>query len=214
MIIKDELKTNINYFKLKSNTVYVAMVALVALLFGGQAQAVMINMQLTGTVTNADSPNIFDLSVGDTILASATYNDSSLTGSGLESIVFGPGTDNYLTLQVGSILLVQNNDVDYGFGAPGLIFEDGNLSGLNFVSTDPYFFGAGDFLYLGWRAGTNPSSPEVTGVWNEPAFHVVPEPGTLAQFGFVLMIWSLFSIKKRRQIFNQKIFWPSVVSQV
>lgn len=118
------------------------------ILAAGGVQAALVNFTLTGTVTSTTSlcgvdgevdvycerPNDFGLSVGDAIAVSGSYDDSLLTGAGSESVGFGDGTGNSMTLTIGASVYTQTSADGYADGDwPRIFFSGGGFAGLGYT---------------------------------------------------------------------------------
>lgn len=78
---------------------------------------------------------------GQTFMGQLTYDESRITGSGVESLHFH-GPDNTFNVTIAGKLFTENSIVDLGIGAPELFFLDGTLTsmiytGLSFGSPGP-----------------------------------------------------------------------------
>ncbi len=96
-----------------------------------------------GTTTFADAGNAFNMEVGDPISGYACWDDTQITGAGPETIQFGdPLIDdgvafpqNKMQWTFGDIVLNHFNDTDWEDGGfPALKFEDGNVTGVDWLT--------------------------------------------------------------------------------
>lgn len=117
----------------------IASIVIVALVLVGTLPLHAITMQdFVVDITFVDETNdIFNVDVGDTFLGSTTYDETFLTGVGLEALdpadplgFFGGLVT--LTVPVGNRTFIESEDDDFP-NYPEIQFTDGQLSGINFL---------------------------------------------------------------------------------
>lgn len=150
------------------------------------AQAAAVNFTLTGTVYNTyenDSwygPNPFGLHVGDTITATATFDDSLINNYGSTLIDFGD-SDISMLITVGNT--VYTDDDDFSGGA-WLYFYNDDFDGLSYSSNFCCDFYGDDF----------------DGQWTSMAISPVPVPAAVWLFGSGLIGLVGFAKRNKSQI--------------
>ena len=171
----------------RTRRTYLALVAV--LLLPMAANADIINFSLNGEVTSADAGNVFGLSVGSIITMTGSFDDSVLTGIGLEDVEFGLGdAPNMFSMMFGTLQADNTNDVDWLDNFfPILSFVDGVYSNMDYLIVDGVNGGLFDlssaFNFSASKNGVN----NVDGTWDAESFKKVPEPGTLALLGIGLL---------------------------
>jgi len=165
------------------------------------ANAAMVNFELTGLVDYADTGNAFSLSMGDFVFSNGRFDDSSLLGGEYETVSFGLSAGNNLVVNVGSVILDEKSDTSYTAGFPKIEFTNGKFSGINFDSTgifglqtfaasNSYLQSFGDFVN-----GEDENYNLITATWQLESYTVVPLPAAFWLFGIGLL--SLFGMNKR-----------------
>ena len=148
------------------------------------ARAAIITQDFFGTVTSANAVASLGLKVGDILRGSVTFDAALLTDGRSETL--DPSTDPALTLHIelGEFEFDAQDDMDFP-RFPRLSFFDGELVGIDFRA----FFGEGGIFefILGSDAFfiKNDGVTLVRGDFSIDSV-VVPEPMTLALFGFGL----------------------------
>ena len=182
------------------------LLAALGMLLAGNLQAALIEFQVFGTVDEVwADPNGFGLSVGDTITATGVFNDSALTYSGAETVSFGLGSGNSMTLTVGSMTFVESEDNQFNSGFPQLLFNDGMFAGINFDTSfayDPFwdefmgFFNAGGELME--FSGDDGDFGMIFGTWEAGSYTatVIPVPAAVWLLGSGLL--GLVGIARRK----------------
>lgn len=171
------------------------LLAASCMLLAGNLQAAMVNFTISGTVLDnpwTTDPNPFGLGAGDNITVSGTYDNGGLTGSGDESVSFGLGSGNSMTLYVGSITYTEVDDGMYSSGFPQLLFNDGLFNGVNFETdffADIQFSAGGDSLVFWGYDSTDLDFPGINGEWDAGSFTatVVPVPAAVWLLGSGLL---------------------------
>ncbi len=169
------------------------------LLSVGSAQAAMVNFSLTGQITIAETSNPFNLLVGDEVIATGVFDDSSniydpTPGSGLSYIDFSTSYNN-LQITIGSVSYTDSDDI---LSAPVLYFLD-NIDGSSYL--DGFTFraerpedsfsstGENDFLFNGGLLDINNyiiDGTYIDGQWDAGSFvttAAVPVPAAAWLFG-------------------------------
>ena len=167
------------------NIIKTIAASFLALVLAGSAQATLVNFELTGTVDSVTTSNSSGLDVGSTITASGVFDDSVLTGVGLESISFADA-GNDMTITAGSVIYT---DALESTGGASLWLFDNQLDSLDYSATagdfSSFFF---DFISNGQFAGT----------WDAGTFTVtaVPVPAAVWLFGSGLL--ALVGLSRRK----------------
>jgi hypothetical protein len=165
---------------------------LLCLALPGSAHAALIHFSIDGVVTNIDNPfalpDPFGLEVGDTVTATAIYDDSALTGIAVEGIHFGSGSGNSTTHVIGDVTFDETADLRFDHVAdpgPKLFFANGAFLSWSFFGlTDSFVYNVPGFNSFVAQATGQPSSGvTVAGEWLVESARftpvAVPEPGTL-----------------------------------
>ncbi len=213
-------KLNILYWQpyqlLLANIIF----SLILTLLSCTVRAGMVDLTLFGETTDASNQNSFGLSPGEQVSLKTTFDYSTLTGIGAESIKFTKSSGNSLNLIMGDLNFSTDNFASFSLGYPTINFLDGIFSGIDYFAISGAN-GALENLFSyekKWTSigsittGTNSllsgqgSTQWVTGTWDEPSLSVngvpyVPEPGplTLAVIG-VLGAWAS---SHRRKTFKE-----------
>ncbi|NOY61856.1 MAG: PEP-CTERM sorting domain-containing protein [Gammaproteobacteria bacterium] len=164
--------------------------AVLVLFFGAIAPTHATIVDVFGEIDFAD-PNPFGLSEFDSISGVIDWDETSVTGSGIETIGFN------------SVKIVLGSEILFGDSSLGdfLTFEDGDLVGVNMFSftsdLDWDFFMAGSaFDLLSWSSGNFVSgSFDFTGVSNP-----VPEPSAFLLFAAGLLGFSRYASSRRNPV--------------
>lgn len=114
------------------------------------AQAVLVDFSLTGYVDTAVPNNDFNLSVGDAITFTGTFDDATMaTRIGLDFVEFGPSPPNVFTLTLGS-WIINSYPADWSLGyftggylnpqpdPPRMYFDNGSFYALSLQFGDPW----------------------------------------------------------------------------
>lgn len=177
---------------------------LLALCFLGSSaitHAALVNFELTGTVDlQADSGNVFDLSLTDTISVSGTFDDSILTG-GTGIVSFGSGSGNTMAMVVGSQTFSAGNDTNFLSGYPQLSLNAGLFDGLNieitFGDSSASAFYSQDFWFDGYDDINDNLGNLVSGTWTDFQMTPVPVPAAVWLFGSGLL--GLVGLARRKK---------------
>ncbi len=181
------------------------------------AEAAMVNFVLKGEITYAEAENSFLLAVGDTVSLEGTFDDSGLTGTGVETIKFDETTSNTFTLYLGVATANNTQDPLYGSDSndPPLIEQtDGVVSGVYFDLYDGvkgalFEFGTMPLNPLRFNAGSEgivEDQIQIQGLWGNweadsdgdgNGNGSVPEPATVTLFGLGLMGLGVLRWKKQ-----------------
>jgi hypothetical protein len=164
---------------------------------GSIAQAGIVDLTLFGETTSASDINDFGLNVGDQVSLKATFDYSVLSGLGSESINFSQGSGNSLSLFMGDLTFVADNDIDFFAGYPLINFFDGIFSGIDYVAYSGTNGAPADLNIEGdtnWysESQSGRSQQWVTGIWDDDTLSItgtpdIPEPGPLALVGIGLL---------------------------
>ena len=142
-----------------------AILGMLLLVVASNTHATLVNYTITGDVIFGDEygyTNAFGLTEFETITATGIFDDSVLTGS-TGTVLFGAGSGNTMTLNVGTTVFSASNDIEYDLGAPELEFLAGDLfgfdiliyNGVNDATADfsSFFLGFDDLdgLYGEWQ---------------------------------------------------------------
>jgi len=103
--------------------------------FASYAQATLMQAEWQMNVTNADPLNSYGLGVGDTISGFAFYDNSSLTGVGVEYVNFGAGSGNHMQFNIPTLTFYETNDNSYNSGvSPRIKFQDGSPVAISYYA--------------------------------------------------------------------------------
>lgn len=163
------------------------------------AQAAMVNFSVTGFATdnmwNDGTPDGFGLSSApnDTITAVGTFDNVSLDGSGLESVLL-----DSLTITVGNAIFTQDDETR-ATNFPVLLFDGGAFDGIDF---DALY---GDFGYFNSAerlmtfTGDDDNFGSIYGNWDGASYSVsaVPVPAAAWLFGSGLIALAGFVRRKK-----------------
>ncbi len=163
------------------------------LLASSIAAAVPVNFVISGTVNGVDLGNIYGLSAGDTVIATAMFDDAVIAALGNGVVEAGQAGNAFgamLSLNLGLVTLVESNDIDYiGDIFPTLLFFNGTFTGFDFVAdlnangspidldVDGLAFTGSDGLFGNFLLDTLRITPKA-----------VPEPATLLMFLSALVL--------------------------
>jgi len=163
------------------------------------AQADVVNYGFTADVTSG-------VNVGQ-YYGSLSYDDSTLTGKGSETIGISQGLSiifNYL-----GTTYTEKSDTGYGLGVPLLSFDNGNLLGLNYLVHDQFYIA--DHInepYTGGAKFYNNASDDGqsgTQVGTVSYFQSTPVPEPLSIVGTVVATSISLLMKKRQQVQSIKV---------
>ena len=161
--------------------------------------AIPVNFSIQGTVENASAMNIFGLSVGDSIFANATFDDSLIASGDVEFGTDGNAFGSPLTFTVGSQTFVESDDEDFiGGSFPLLEFNAGLFSDFDFLSD---LFDAEEGLEFVGRNAADDEIGSINGTFDastasiSPVVASVPEPSSMLLMG--LGILGLVGAKKK-----------------
>lgn len=112
-------------FKLRVTAAALLMAASIS------AHAALVTTPFTGTIEKALAGNPFGVGVGDTVFASATYDDALVAATGISVIEIDSNPAFDLRVTIGSTVITADQDIGYGFGYPRLEFTDGLLTGVD-----------------------------------------------------------------------------------
>ncbi|MFN6571477.1 PEP-CTERM domain protein [Nostoc minutum NIES-26] len=135
-------------------------------------QAAVVNYDFMVNAIAGDYPGQY--------YGSFSYDDSTLTGTGEETLGINNGLSiafNYL-----GIKYTEKNDIDYGYGAPFVSFQNGNLLGINYLVEDRFFIGSNpENLNTGGAKFYSIVSADLTSATQvgTVSYSQVPEPMTL-----------------------------------
>ncbi len=107
---------------MKIYKMFSATILVVVLLLGMalSADADVVTLDFTGLVLDARSDNPFDVSPGDTVTGSTTYDDSLVPTTGSERIYIDSNPVFALSVTVGSRTFYEWEDYQYGNGSPSI----------------------------------------------------------------------------------------------
>ena len=109
--------------------------ALAGLFIGGSvANAAVVNFTIDGIVNSADAGNVFNLSAGNTISASGSFDDSVLSGGDTGTVLFDMSSGNSLSLSFGTMTFQASDDIDYASGNPFITLNAGSLTAFDFAA--------------------------------------------------------------------------------
>lgn len=167
---------------------------IILLITCNMVQAGNVDLTLFGETTSASSVNDFGLSESDQVSLKATFDFSSISNSGHESISFSEDSGNSLTLFMGELTFSANNYADFSLGYPLINFIDGVYSGIDYFAYNGIndapanLFSYGN-NWAGIDTGHQPmqSSQQqwATGIWDKDTLTItntpdIPEPGPFA----------------------------------
>lgn len=110
----------------------ISLILLSIFLIPFSAQAALVSTSLQGTVTEDNGGvNPFGLSNGDSIFASATYDDSVVVGNSPDEQIFIDGLSGWnFTITLGSFSFSQADVTDQTYTS--FYFDNGQLDGISF----------------------------------------------------------------------------------
>lgn len=166
-----------------------------ALLTVNHANAAMVQFSLDGEVTTAASGNTFGLSVGNTVTATGTYDDSVI-GTGTVFVNFSLITNN-MQINIGNTVYTDAMDTISG---PSLYFVGGVFDGLDYEAID------GTYTSWGVLGGTDPAGniledftgSGIGGNWIASSFTVTAVPVPAAVWLFTSGMLLLGGIARRK----------------
>lgn len=159
-----------------------AFIGMVLMVVASSANAALVNYTVTGDVLLGTNP--FGLVPGDTITATGQLDDSVLI-DGTGSILFGSGSGNTMTINVGNTEFYASHDSDYAIGLPTLHFTGGLLDDFDTFIMAGVNDAPADFssYLLGFNDGAS-----MYGEWQETVeFSPVPVPAAVWLFGSGLL---------------------------
>lgn len=174
-----------------TNRLSTAATLVAASLFATSAQAIPLAFSVTGTVGIADPVNDFGLSSGDAVQLTGQFDSAALAGIGLEALSFGNGSGNQLMLTLGAITLQESDAVDFDSIFPTLVFLNGVLTQVEFVTSIFFTDAAADLDSSGLDfTAVDPDGGFIDGSFDAGSFTTreignpsVPEPATLTLLG-------------------------------
>ena len=177
----------------------ILFVSIFALTAGvGEVQAALVDFTLVGTVSTADTGNGFGLNIGDLITVTGTFDDSMLSGTSTENVVFSATSGNNLNIVAGSKSFTQVDDISYSADtSPALNFFDGAFAGFDYLAefgVYGYFDSAGTSIDSG---DDNINTNYVTGTWTNYTVSSVPVPAAVWLFGSGLL--GLVGVARRKR---------------
>lgn len=162
------------------------------------AHAIPVNFSIEGTVNSTSGMNPFGLSVGDSVFANATFDDSFINVMGSSEVEFGMTGNAFgssLAFNIGSLSFSESSDVDFDDIFPTLNFNDGLFIGFDYVGNIFETFGLG---FSGFNAGIE----NLQGSWNADSATItpvtnVPEPSSMLLLGLGVIGLLGFSRKEK-----------------
>jgi hypothetical protein len=155
------------------------------------AQAAIITKGISGIVTSADA-NPLDLKIGDILTGSVTFDSGLLTGVGTEFLTLDRDPGLKIHLEIGALHFDETDEEEFP-RFPRLAFLDGQILDIGFLvdiaSVDldsEFFIGDEDDSIRAFRFSFPHFSSIVDGDFEFVDLVAVPEPETLALFGFAL----------------------------
>ena len=152
------------------------------------AQAAMVSFSVTGVATDNlwvdGQPDGFGLSASsNTITAVGAFDDTSLGGFGLESVLL-----DSLTITVGNATFTQNDEVR-ATNFPVLLFDGGAFDGIDFVANYGVFGFFNSAERLMTFTGDDDNFGSIYGSWDSASYSVsaVPVPAAAWLFGSGLL---------------------------
>ena len=161
------------------------------LLTASQAQAVLVNFSVNGTINAAASENSWGLEVGNLFTASGQFDDSifTLDTDGSTKIFDFTSSTNNMTISFGST--VYTDEMDVFDGANMFLTASGAFDGISYLSdsVNPEFESTGFVGGLYDVTGTD-SAGYVDGTWDAGSYTqvaAVPVPAAIWLFGSGLL---------------------------
>ncbi|MGD1876992.1 MAG: PEP-CTERM sorting domain-containing protein [Kiloniellaceae bacterium] len=96
------------------------------------AQAIPVTTTVTGSVDFADGSNPFGLATAEAVTAVAVYDDGGIPAAGAFNLPIDGDPTFSLTITLGSFVFTEIADTSFGSGFPRLVFDNGNLVGIDF----------------------------------------------------------------------------------
>ena len=156
------------------------------------ANAALIEFTLSGDVMGGDATNIFNLSAGDTITATGSFDDSLLSG--------GTGAVTNLLITVGDLTF--DNSMDAAGSGEITLSGSGALTDLTFEANEGQLGSLANFdsfltSFTGSALSAAPGRLDlINGQWDTSSFTVVPVPAAVWLFGSGLL--GLVSLARRK----------------
>jgi hypothetical protein len=173
------------------------------MLAAGSSQAAIVNFTLTGTVSTVESGNPFGLSLNDSIYASGTYDDSSISQGYID---FTTSSNNF-EITVGNTVFTESMSTLSYYGL--FFLANGDFEGLNYRSENANQSSFSSDGFLNFNGGTSGLASAdhgtiihptyIEGTWDAASYTTspVPVPAALWLFGSGLIF--LGGMAKRRK---------------
>lgn len=174
----------------------ITLIACISCFASNSVQAGIVDLTVFGETTGASNQNAFGLSAGDQVSIKATFDYSVLSGTGIESISFGQGTGNTLSLLMGDLTFNSNSPVGFGLSFPMISFFDGIFTGIDYFSFSslngtPAVLFSHEHEWFNFYADKTGAPQGVNGDWDPSTQKIasadIPEPGPLALAGLGLL---------------------------
>lgn len=98
-----------------------------------RAFAALVSSQITGQITYVDSTWSGGVAIGDPVTGSVTYDSSLIPATAFFALSLDSNSAFGIELSFGSYRFTTTDDKDYGSGLPQALFNDGILTGIDFV---------------------------------------------------------------------------------
>jgi len=172
-----DLKVEIKMKQILTHKIVLKTLICMSLLSMSQAQAAMVQFTLSGQITSATNPNIFDVVTNELVTATGHFDDSVI-GFG-ESIIDFSTTYNNMQISLGNTIYTDDMDL---FNGAYMYFMDGIFDGIDYEGINGNFDSWG---YTGQVGLDDFSGVGITGNWTASSFEVsaVPIPAAVWLFG-------------------------------
>jgi hypothetical protein len=131
------------------------------------AHAAPVDFTVQGVVTNASDLNPYSVFIGDSVVATGSFDDSLISTYGSSYIRFGAGTAQFITLHLGEVSLAGESATGFADGyLPVLRFHNGVPVSIAFEAAA----GEAGSPVTFTSAGADFGGPDIDGSWDFSSF--------------------------------------------